>query len=196
MKKVFLIAVCVAACGLLFAQTPHVQFGLKAGVNIASLNEENGVDLNSRAAFHVGGLAHIHVSRHFAVQPEIYYSGQGGKDEDEEIKLGYLNMPVLLQYMTGNGLRLQTGPQVGILLSAKDEDEVDNITFDIKDQLKSVDFSWSFGASYQIPNSGLGLDARYNLGITNIRESGGNVLQNRVASIGLFYQFTNHARRR
>ena len=74
MKKVFTIAVCVAASGFLFAQSPNVQLGLKGGVNIASLNVENGVDFNSRASFYVGGLAHIHVSPHFAVQPEIYYS--------------------------------------------------------------------------------------------------------------------------
>src|SRR6476660_6239978 len=113
MKKLFMIAVCVTASGFLFAQPPDVHFGLKGGVNIASLNVENGVDFNSRASLYIGGLAHIHVSPHFAVQPELYYSGQGGKDGGETVRLGYLNIPVLLQYMAGNGFRLQTGPQLG-----------------------------------------------------------------------------------
>jgi len=190
MKKLFMIAVCVTASGFLFAQPPDVHFGLKGGVNIASLNVENGVDFNSRASFYIGGLAHIHVSPHFAVQPELYYSGQGGKDGGETVRLGYLNIPVLLQYMAGNGFRLQTGPQLGILLKA--EDELDNVTVNIKDNLKTVDFSWAFGASYQFPGSGLGVDARYNLGISNISEGGPNNIQNRVLALGLFYQFMNN----
>ena len=193
MKKLFMIAVCVAASGLLFAQSPNVQLGLKGGVNIASLNVENGVDFNSRASFYAGGLAHIHISPHFAVQPEIYYSGQGGKDGGEIVRLGYLNVPVLMQYMAGNGFRLQTGPQLGILLSA--EDELDNVTFDEKDNTKAVDFAWSFGASYKFPGCGLGVDARYNLGITNIREGSSNNTQNRVLALGLFYQFMNNGHR-
>ena len=196
MKKLLMIAVCVAASGFLFAQHSSVQLGLKGGVNIASLNQENAEDLDSRTSFYVGGLAHIHVSRHFAVQPEIFYSGQGGKAGDEENKLGYLNIPVLLQYMAGNGFRLQTGPQLGILLSAKHEVEPENNTFDIKDDIKTVDFGWSFGASYQFPNCGFGLDARYNLGISNIRETPGPVLHNRVIALGAFYQFANNGRKR
>ena len=191
MKKMFMIAVCIAASGFLFAQS--VQFGLKGGVNIASLNFENGRDFDSRASFNVGGLAHIHVSPHFAVQPEIYYSGQGGKDGSEKARLGYLNIPVLVQYMAGNGFRLQTGPQLGILLSA--EDEVDGVSTDEKDNLNTVDFAWSFGAGYKFPGCGLGVDARYNLGLTNIMDGGPDVVKNRVLSIGLFYQFMNNGQR-
>jgi len=195
MKKLFMIAVCIAASGFLLVQSQSVQLGLKGGVNIASLNVENGVDFNSRASFYAGGLAHIHISPHFAVQPEIYYSGQGGKDGSEKVKLGYLNIPVLAQYMAGNGFRLQTGPQLGILLSAEDKDDADGITVDIKDNLKAVDFSWAFGASYKFPDCGLGIDARYNLGVSNISDGGPNAIQNRVLALGLFYQFMNNGRK-
>jgi hypothetical protein len=193
MKKLFMIAVCFAAMTSIYAQT--VQFGIKGGVNIADMKVDDGTDLDARGSFHVGGLAHIHVSRQFAVQPEIYYSGQGAKEPGAVYRFNYLNVPVLLQYMTGGGFRLQTGPQLGILLSAKDEDPGEGITYDVKNSLNDVDFAWSFGAGYKFPGSGFGIDARYNLGITNISESEVTEYRNRVFQVGLFYQFMNHGRR-
>lgn len=180
-----MIAVCMAAGGFLFAQSPH--FGLKAGVNIASLNAEDGVDYNSRASFYAGGLVHIHVAPHLAIQPELFYSGQGAEAGSTKIKLGYLNMPVLVQYMAGNGFRLQTGPQLGLLVSA--ENKTGDIKANVKDNCNMVDFSWSLGASYQFPGSGAGIDARYNLGITNVNDGGTAHMKNRVFAVGMFYQF-------
>src|SRR5215470_10945256 len=83
------------------AQSADTHFGLKAGLNISSLDVKDGVDFDSKAGFHIGGLAHIHLSPHFGVQPELTYSTQGGKDGDTKWKLGYLNVPLLLQIMTG-----------------------------------------------------------------------------------------------
>jgi len=192
MKKIILIVVCTTVSVSLFAQSSNVHLGIKAGVNVASLNVANGVDFNSRSSFYAGGLAHIHVTSHFAVQPELYFSGQGGKDGSEIIKLGYLNIPLLGQYMTGTGFRLETGPQLGILVSG--EDKNGDVKVDIKDNLNAVDFSWAFGAGYQFPGSGVGIDARYNLGISNVWNSGTNI-QNRVFAVGLFYQFMNDMHR-
>jgi len=89
-----------------------------------------------------------------------------------------------------DGLRLQTGPQLGLLLSARIKSE-NNTTSDIKDKYSTADFAWIFGAGYLFP-SGFGFDARYNLGISNINVVGDynrNKLQNRVFQLGIFYQF-------
>ena len=53
---------------------------------------------------------------------------------------------------------------------------------------KTPDFSWSFGASY-VTMKGLGFDARYNHGISNINDVPGNNYKNRVFQFGIFYQF-------
>ncbi|HET6996073.1 MAG TPA: porin family protein [Chitinophagaceae bacterium] len=185
MKKILMIAVCVTASGFLFAQT--VQFGLKGGVNVASVHSDNNTDYNSVTSFHAGGLAHIHVSPHLAVQPELFYSGEGAEFGGSKVKFGYLNLPVLAQYMIGNGFRLQTGPQIGFLLSAKQKSGESET--DIKDNYKGVDFGWAIGASYLFPGTGVGIDARYTLGITDIYDAGPTKVQNRVFGLGLFYQF-------
>jgi len=168
------------------AQTTHVEFGLKGGINAASIHNSSGNDFDSRVGFHVGGLAHIHVTTHFAVQPEIVYSLQGGEFGSTHRNLSYINVPVLAQYMTGGGFRLQTGPQVGFLVGANDETE--DVEVKIKDQLNTVDLGWAFGASY-LTHSGFGVDARYNLGLSNINESDAVKSKNRVFQAGVFYQF-------
>jgi maltoporin len=186
MKKCFFIAAAIVLISsTIRAQETH--FGLKAGLNSNSVKISNGEDYDSKTGFHVGGLAHIHVTRHFAVQPEIVYSTQGGKDGDDfKFKLNYINVPVLAQYMFDEGFRLQTGPQLGFLTTAKTK--TGDLEVNRKDELSSIDFSWAFGASY-LCRQGLGIDARYNLGINNISEDNSFEARNRVFQVGLFYQF-------
>jgi hypothetical protein len=191
MKKLLFIVI-VGLIGLVNkVNAQNAEFGLKAGLNVAGLHFTGSSNLDSRASVYVGGLAHIHVSKYWAVQPELVYSCQGAKQnfDGREVtyRLNYVTLPVLLQYMFDNGFRLQTGPQLGLLASAKRKSG-GTIT-DIKNDYTTADFSWSFGASY-LTNSGIGIDARYNLGINNINNTGSNdKLQNRVFQVGLFYQF-------
>lgn len=186
MKKIFSCAAVIVLCvSIATAQETH--FGLKAGVNIASLSVSPGTDHNSKAGLHVGGLAHIHLSKNFALQPELVFSMQGGQREDDvKWKLNYINIPLLVQYMTENGFRLQTGPQLGLLVSAKSEN--DDVEVDIKDAFTSTDFSWVFGAGYLFP-SGFGVDARYNLGISDVWDASSAKVKNSVFQLGVFYQF-------
>jgi hypothetical protein len=185
MKKTF----CVTAFTIISffaARAQETHFGIKAGVNVSSVDITNGEDFASKAGLHLGGLAHIHITQHFALQPELVYSMQGGKDGNEKLKLNYINVPVLVQYMTQEGLRLQTGPQLGFLTSAKSK--IDDVEIDQKDDLNSFDFSWTFGAGFLFP-SGFGIDARYNHGISNISDDNSFEARNRVFQFGLFYQF-------
>ena len=133
----------------------------------------------------MGGLIHAHFTDHFALQHELFFSGQGGKRGTDHIRLLYLNMPFLAQYMAGPGFRLETGPQLGFLLAAKEKTGGSEIK--IRDNLKPLDFTWVFGAGYVFPHTGFGLDARYNLGISNIND-GQSAIENRVFSVGVFYQ--------
>lgn len=190
MKKIVLIFSTVFFASFL-AQSQTTQFGIKAGLNIASLDVKEADNYDSKAAGHVGVLAHIHISDHFAVQPELVYSMQGGKAENHKLQMNYVNIPVLAQYMS-QGFRIQTGPQLGILTSAeRKEGELD---IDVNDRLNTLDFSWSFGVGYLSP-TGLGIDARYNHGISNVNEESENsVARNRVLQVGLFYQFMNKTR--
>jgi hypothetical protein len=185
MKKLLCVSVILSLASFGYSQSSNVHFGLKAGVNVADLHASSG-SFDSRTSFHLGGLAHIHLSKTWALQPELMYSGQGGKGQDGTLKLGYINVPVLAQYMVGDGFRLETGPQLGILASAKTENG--NSEVDVKNSLETIDFGWVLGAGYIFP-SGIGFDARYNIGVTNIRETTSPSYKNRVFQLGMFYQF-------
>ncbi len=186
MKKISFLIATVLISSALFAQT-NAKFGLKGGLNIASLKVEDEESSDSRLGLHLGALAHIHLAPQFALQPEVVYSQQGLKtnvtDDETTFKLDYINIPLMLQYMFSNGFRIETGPQLGFLVNAQ-VGSLDN-----KDDYKSTDVSWGLGLGY-LSYSGLGIGARYNFGLTNINEfDPSNKLTNRVGQIGLFYMF-------
>jgi hypothetical protein len=165
-----------------------VSFGIKAGVNVASLKDNQTSDIDPRTGFHAGLLANIPLSGSFRLQPEITYSSQGAKYNTlGEEKVNYVNIPILLQYQFPGGFRLQTGPQLGLLTDAKLE-RLSGGETDVKDQFSTADVSWAFGAAYLTP-LGLGIDARYNLGLNNVVDTDLHTVKNQVWQFGLFYQF-------
>jgi hypothetical protein len=191
MKRLLLIVTAGIFGFVTKSQSQNTEFGLKGGLNISDLHSNATNDLNSRASVYVGGFAHMHLSKYFAIQPELVYSCQGATlnadGGDITWRLNYINIPVLLQYMFCDGFRLQTGPQLGLLSSAKRK--AGGTITDIRNEYTSGDFSWSFGAGY-LTHSGVGIDLRYNVGINNINNTGSaDKLQNRVFQAGLFYQF-------
>ncbi len=189
MKKYLLNTMLLVAIAS-SANAQRTQFGLKAGANFANVETKDGPDFKYKPGFHGGLLAHIHVSDHIAVQPEVVYSLQGGKYEtpltETKLNLTYVNIPVQLQYMFSNGFRIQTGPQVGFLVNA--ETEINDEELDVKDDMNTTDFSWSLGVGY-LTSTNLGFDVRYNHGLSNIFDVGTNTGKNRVFQVGLFYQF-------
>ena len=53
--------------------------------------------------------------------------------------------------------------------------------------MKSTDLAWAFGAGYVIPDVNLGVDVRYNLGLTKLAD--GSSSKNGVFQVGVFYLF-------
>lgn len=201
MKKSLLIAVTCLLTGISGAYA-QLSYGIKAGLNIASLNASgDDGDVSSQAGFYGGAFVNFSVAEKFSIQPELLYSMQGAKLGEGEVegvtvsakqKLDYLNLPVMAQYQVADGLYLEAGPQLGFLLSAETTVEGNGVknTVDSKDAFKSIDFGLGFGAGYKLP-IGLGINARYNLGLANIidENEGDGSLKNSVFQIGLSYSF-------
>jgi len=185
MKKLIVIPILFIACSIVSAQT--FELGPKAGVNISNFSKSNAGS-NTLVGFHLGGFMAFKLGSSFAIQPEVLFSTQGAKYDDinyEELKANYLNIPVLAQLRMPGGLYLETGPQAGILVSAKLKDQT------IKDTYNSLDWSWAFGLGLR-SKMGLGLSARYNLGLTKVREdittsSFESNAKNSVFQVGLFF---------
>lgn len=192
MKKLLLI-VCVAVFTM-SAQSQELRFGVKGGLNMASIGGDNASSFKGRTSFHIGGLVEIPISEKFAIQPELLYSLQGAKFSNqgatETYKLSYINVPVMAKYYIIDGLAAEAGPQFGILLSAKDDysSQGQSGTVDIKDQLNTLDIGLGFGASYRL-DMGVFFGLRYNFGLANIVSEGNAKLHNNVFQISAGYTF-------
>jgi len=194
MKKISLFLCTLFISAFIFAQQATI--GLKAGLNVSNLSNSTGYDMGSKLGFNGGLLAHIHLNPSLALQPEAVYSSQGAKytitGTEHTLSLNYINIPVQLQYMFNNGFRVQTGPQVGFLAGVKDKVNDEETGYFTSQDFKTVDFSWTAGLGY-LSTSGIGVDARYNFGISDINNVGSNVLHNNVFQLGLFYMLhSNH----
>jgi hypothetical protein len=172
----------------------HVNLGIKAGANVYNIHNDDNTKYGQRTGYNFGLLGHIHFNSQFAVQPEIVFSTQGATIDNGNTKynLDYINVPVLFQYMFDNGFRLQAGPQVGFLISAKSKSN-NNIT-DFKNDFNPIDFGVSIGASYVVPSTGFGIDARYNFGLSNINKNSSVNSTNRGIQLGLFYIFGHNSK--
>ncbi len=159
-----------------------VNLGIKGGINMYNIYNDNNTKYDQITGYYLGLLGHIHINNQWAFQPELVYSTQGAKIGGTKYDLSYINVPVMLQYMFDNGFRLQAGPHLGFLVSA-----------DNKDNWNPVDFGVGAGVSYIVPSTGLGIDARYNLGLSNINKDDAVKSTNRGLQLGLFYIFGHNA---
>ena len=187
----------VSVFALVYAASTNAQkvyFGLKGGINVSSLSSSDNSPFESKVGFNIGGLAHIHASKTWAIQPELIYSLEGakqtliGSNAKAVTNLHYLDIPVLLQYFFLNGFRLEGGPQMGFLLNAKTK--TGDVTVNDKG-FQSTAVSIPLGIGY-LSSTGLGLDARYVFGLSNINDNNdGPAIQNNVFQLGFFYQFND-----
>jgi Outer membrane protein beta-barrel domain len=178
---------CVASAQHGNSPKGHVNLGIKGGINLYNVYNDDNTNYEQITGYYFGLLGHIHLSSQWAVQPELVYSRQGAKNGGTNYNLDYINVPVLLQYMFDNGFRLQAGPQLGLLVSAKSE--INNESTDVKDNFKPFELAFGLGASYVHPPTGFGVDARYNFGLNNINDSGTVNSYNRGLQVGVFYLF-------
>lgn len=201
MKKIkfYLLSVSLLFAVNLFAQnsrTGSVSYGVKAGINIANIAikpEDATVSQSSLIGLNAGFFATIPVAESFAIQPEVLYSGLGTKVStggvNAEIKLDYITVPVLAKYkVTGTGLGIYVGPQVGYVLSSKIKSE--GVSVDVDDSFKKADFSGIGGVDYSLP-FGLSLSARYQLGLINIAKeaSGDESAKNNAITLSVGFSF-------
>jgi len=181
-----------------FGIQAQVNFGVKAGVNLTKFSGSDAGDNNNfLLGYAGGGLVNYKLTDAVSLQGEVLYSLEGSSAKEDgvkgKLKTGYVNIPVLAQYNHSSGFYAETGPQLGILTSAKmsfsgSEDGVDiSATQDVKEQFKSINFSWGLGAGYKLSN-GLGIGARYNFGITSIADSDASIKLGGL-HIGLSYTF-------
>jgi hypothetical protein len=170
MKKFLsLIALLTMITGGVFAQ--GISGGLKLGMNLANQTisaEGMTVSPSFRTSIHAGGYITAMISEKFGIQPEILYSGQGAKNGDFSFKANYISVPVMLRWNFTSLFSIHAGPQLGILMSAKEEFGGESV--DVKDDYKSTDIGVAAGVGIDLP-MGLNFGFRFAKGMSNIVDS-------------------------
>jgi hypothetical protein len=196
MKK---LALLILAGSFFATANAQFAFGIKAGANFSNDNGNglNGLSTSTLTGFNGGVFFKVPVAGQLAIQPELVYSGQGFKATESgytgTFTENYINIPVLLKYRFPMGLFIETGPQIGFLMSANEKFQ--GVSASDKSNYTSTDIAWAIGAGFHIPTTKLAVDIRYNIGISNIASSssntggssGSNTVHNGVFQIGLMY---------
>lgn len=162
MKKLSITLILCAMTITSFAQT--FGFGPKAGVNLSNYQGGN-IQTEAKAGYHFGGMLNFGFGNVFSIQPEVLFSTLGAKVEssgsEEDFKINYLTVPVMLKFRTRSGFYLEAGPQAGFRLSESVPDQT------IDHFAKNLDISLGAGLGYQT-NIGLGIGVRYVAGLSKV----------------------------
>ena len=183
MKKIVLTIV-LTVLGLLNVNAQEVEFGAKLGVNFSSVRGDNSSDLEPVTAFNIGVVSEIPISEKFSFQPELLYSGKGFSIGDDVVSLNYFDIPLMGKYYFTKGLSIEAGPQIGFLLSAKQEN------LKVKESYNAVDFGVNLGVGYKLEN-GINFGVRYNLGLSDINDIDDFTDKNKinVVQVSIGYNF-------
>ena len=197
------IAATALALVILVASTTSAQtfqFGVKGGVNFATLSVEDGESaFDSRIGAVIGGFVTWHAFRWLELQPEILFTSKGAKVEESGISsnliVDYLEVPILARYsrpLSDNWrFFVAGGPTLGVRLRARTTTEFSGGTeeIDIDDDVEEMDFGVAVGGGVEVGR--WILDGRYTFGLSDLDAdtSDAATFRNRVISVTAGFRF-------
>lgn len=172
--------ITMTATVMLMAMAVHAQqwhFGPKADIDFTHI-QGKGMRSGFTAGFQAGAFTSITWNNKWGIQPEllftqsnsrkadnflVYYVNSGNVAANENIRLSYISIPVLVRYDISTMVTLLAGPQYSFRVF-----DNENLRLDGKDAFKSGAFSANVGA--QLNLSPVAIYARYNQGLSNIND--------------------------
>ena len=167
------------------ANGQNTRVGIKAGVNIASLNEFSG---RSRISGHGGLFIHHALNKNWCIQPELLFSGEGQRFYSNAVEhtyaLDFLQLPIMIQYYPVPNMYIEAGPQVGVLISAQDKVDERNGHTNVKDYFAAAQLALGVGAGLELTEQII-FYGRYNFGLTDLLLVQNLDARSRVGQIGI-----------
>lgn len=192
-KIALILSLCALCGGSAFAQrgveairkssdyqtTPDSRnngFGIKGGWNSSNFRGDdkmNYANEASRQNFHAGAYAQFGFSPKTSLQLEALYSRQGfkaasafrpaGMQDTYETQLDYVQVPVMFVYNFVDNVSVHVGPQVSLLVNAKENKQAVNIS---SRNYNSLDYGAVGGIEARVGPARVG--GRYVLSLANI----------------------------
>ncbi len=168
--------------------------GIKLGLNSSNISKTR---LDSKTGLYVGGIIDIPFSDYYALQPEIFYSSQGGSSNSPDygdVEISYLSLAAANKFYVGpnKGFHFVLGAGLDVNLK---NNFVNLFNGDGDGEISPFDVVVFGGIGYEF-NFGLILEARYKQGTVSVdffgaddlyEEDGSNL--NGVFQIGAAYKF-------
>ena len=150
------------------------KFGVGGGLNFASLSGDDSDGFKSATGFNAGIMTEIKLPAVVGFEADVLFSTKGATFNflslSEDLKLSYMDVPVVIKFYTVKVLSLQVGAQYSMLMGA------DFAGSDVKDNLKSSDLSAVIGFGVDV--SKLHFSLRYNYGLSTIDDTGADLKNN------------------
>ncbi|MBB6612978.1 PorT family protein [Pontibacter sp. Tf4] len=158
----------------------QVGFGLRVGANYSGFSGDDAGDADRIFGGHAGLTANIPLSgdNFFSVQPELLFSMKGAEGLGDDLRLYYLDVPVLARVNTGL-LYFEGGPQLSVNVG-------DNQDFDA--DYKTLGLGYAAGLGVGTP-LGVSIGVRYNGDFSKLMDEGDAKIYNDVFMLTLGYTF-------
>ena len=173
MRKLIIVVLLVGL--MVVGSFAQMNYGVKGGLTLGKVSTDDvpsSVDRKFRMGFAFGGMMVMPLNENMELQTELMYVMKGEKFEegsfDMEIKMDVLEVPVLLKYKFAENMAAYGGISLDYIVSAKVEEEGYELDLLEEDLVKTFGMGLSFGAQYMMDK--IIIDARYDLGLTNMVE--------------------------
>jgi hypothetical protein len=169
MKKIFLVFL------IIFPIFVMAQFGIKAGVNFASVSNASSINSGSMSGFHVGILLAPTSKKIISSRTELIFSRQGydykNATNTGNVKLDYVQFGQLASINITKYFSLLFGAQTAYLLSAQADSTKNNSSSgsynNIMNLYNRIDYGYAIGAEVH-PYAGLIVGGRYNVSLAKV----------------------------
>ena len=151
--------------------------GLMIGFNVTE-GEASGIGAvyDWTAGFSIGFFYDMKTSKNGGIETGIiidrYNSGYffGFPSISAVDRFTYLSIPFYFQMQASKGFNLNTGPKLGILLSATSESDDVDLEFDVDDFVKGGLWQWGFGMEFNT-RANIDIGLRYLIGLNDINDA-------------------------
>ncbi|WP_373514446.1 porin family protein [Persicitalea sp.] len=196
-KRIQYVVFCLIISSTAFAQE-NVSVGPIVGASIANLRGD--ISNNDwKTGLTVGGFYNYSSNSGLGVSGQLLFTQLGAQVQNKtnDIKLNYIQVPILLTYFLGRSgqsvrPKLFIGPHINFLLGAKDRNGNDIYGSTDNRNYNAIDAGLTLGAgfNYRLKNKvWLNADLRYGLGLVDITKSDANKLMNHNIGINLGVSF-------
>ncbi|WP_439882593.1 outer membrane beta-barrel protein [Pontibacter sp. MBLB2868] len=144
-----------------------IRFGIKLGVGSSRTNFNFGypkpatrIDLVWKPSLSAGMLLEIHIYKKISLQQEYLYTFVGGEVKEDGISysLGYLSLPVVLQYEVTPKTAVIIGSHLDLLVHASER--FNEISTDISHHIEERNISAAVGVRYKLSHN-FSLESKY-----------------------------------